>query len=131
TIYSSADVQFSEPWLFNQPYQFVNDAYLRQAFQDAVQYIYTERRIGDQVRFGRYLDYQNSVALTLRGEAVDIYSIQDQRFRAPEILAGRGNHTVTSVGLQYQRDTTNPGMVTYKGTLTTAGVEMIGALGGD
>lgn len=127
TIYSSADVQFSEPWLFDQPYRFLNDLYLR----DAIRESYTERHIGDQVTLGRYLDYQNSVALSLMGEQVTIFSVQDPRFRAPEILEQRGTHPITSIGLQYQRDTTNPGIVPYRGSIASAGAEFFGALGGD
>lgn len=127
TIYTSADIRFSEPWLFDQPYQFIDDLYLR----DAIRESYTDRRIGNEITFGKYLDYQNSVSLTLRTEQVSIFSVQDPRFRAPEILRQRGTHPLTSVGLQYQRDTTNPGFVTYRGTNFTAGVEGFGALGGD
>jgi outer membrane protein insertion porin family len=127
TIYSSADVRFSEPWLFDQPYQFIEDVYLR----DAVRETYTDRRIGNEITFGKYLDYQNSVSLTLRAEQVSIFGVQDPRFRPAEVLRQRGTHPLTAVGLQYQRDTTNPGFVTYRGTNFTAGVEGFGALGGD
>ena len=127
TIYSSADVQFSEPWLFDQPYNFINDLYLRE--RDFFEY--ADRRIGDQVTFGKYFDYENSAAISLRGEEVTIFQVGDQRLRAPQILEQRGTHSLTSIGLTYQRDTTNPGVVTYKGTTFTAGVEAIGALGGN
>ena len=127
TIYTSADIRFSEPWLFDQPYQFIEDLYLR----DAIRETYTDRRIGNEITFGKYLDYQNSVSLTVRAEQVSIFSVQDPRFRATEVLRQRGTHPLTSVGLQYQRDTTNPGFVTYKGTNFTTGVEAFGALGGD
>jgi outer membrane protein insertion porin family len=38
---------------------------------------------------------------------------------------------LTSVALQARRDTTNPGFFPYKGTVSTAGYELFGALGGD
>ena len=127
TIYSSADIQFSEPWLFDQPYQFIEDLYLRDAIREA----YTDRRYGNTITFGRYLDYQNAVKISLRTEQVDIRDVQDPKFRAEQILEQEGTHPLTSVALTYQRDTTNPGPVTYKGTTTTVGVEAFGALGGD
>lgn len=127
TIYSSADIQFSEPWLFDQPYLFIEDLYLH----DAVWENYTDRRYGNNVTFGHYLDFQNAVKLSLRTEQVNIRDIQDPRLRAPEILEQQGTHPLTSVGLTYQRDTTNPGAVTYVGTTTTLGVEAFGALGGN
>jgi outer membrane protein insertion porin family len=127
TIYSSADLRFSEPWLFDQPYQFVADLYLR----DAIRENYTDRRYGTALTFGKYLDYQNSVSLTLRGEQVDIRDVQDPKFRAEEILEQEGTHPLTSVGVTFQHDTTNPGPVPYKGTTATVGVEAFGALGGD
>lgn len=127
TIYTSADLRFSEPWLFDQPYQFIEDLYLR----DAIRESYTDRRIGNQVTLGKYLDYQNSVAFTLRGEQVSIFGVQEPRLRAPQVLEARGTHLLTSAGLQFQHDTTNPGFVTYKGSNFTAGFEGFGALGGD
>ena len=127
TIYTSADVQFSEPWLFDQPYKFLNDAYYRSAVREA----YFDQRLGDQITFGKYFDYQDQGSVSLRGERVSIISIQDPRFRAPEILEGRGSHLLTDVGLQFQRDTTNPGPLPFRDYILTAGAESIGALGGD
>src|SRR5207302_682731 len=113
---------FTEPWLFDQPYSFVDDLYLRNIIREH----YTDQRIGDRVTFGKRFDYENSLALTLRGERVSIQQIQDERFRAPEILEGKGTHTLSSVGLTYHRDTTNPGFLPYKGTSTTIGWEGFG-----
>jgi outer membrane protein insertion porin family len=128
TIYTSADLRFSEPWLFDQPYQFIEDLYLRDALREA----YTDRRIGNEITFGRRFDhYEDSVAVSLRGELARIYNIDDPRLRAPEILEGKGTHTLTAVGLSFQHDTTNPGFEIYRGETLTAGVEAFGALGGD
>lgn len=127
TIFTTADIQFSEPWLFDQPYSFVEDLYLRDFLWDQ----YTDRRIGDRVSFGKRFDYFNSATVTLRGEQVHIGSIPDPRERAPEILAAEGTSYLTSVGLQYHRDTINPGVLPYIGTSTTVGVELFGPLGGE
>jgi len=127
TIFTSADIRFSDPWLFDQPYQFITDFYLHDARYD----IYTDRRLGASVTIGKYLDYQNTISATGRAEEVSIFGVSDPRFRAAEILRQRGTHPLTSVSVQYQRDTTNPGFVAYKGTNFTAGAEVFGALGGD
>jgi outer membrane protein insertion porin family len=127
TIQTNASLRFSEPWLFDQPYNFIDDLYLRSVIREH----YTDERIGDRVTFGKRFDYENSLALTLRGERVAIKSIDDERFRPPEILEQRGDHLLTSVGLTYHRDTTNPGFLPYKGTTTTVGWEGFGLLGGE
>ena len=124
TIYTSADLRFSEPWLFDQPYQFVEDLYLRDAIREA----YTDRRIGNEVTFGRRFNhYEDTVAVSLRTELARIYNIEDLRLRAPEILLeGKGDaHASTAVGLSFQHDTTNPGFETYRGETVTAGVESV------
>ena len=127
TIFTSADLGFTEPWLFDQPYLFSDDIYLR----DALREHYIERHIGDNVTFGKRFDYINSASISLRGERVDIGRIDDPRYRPFEILDQRGSHLVTSVGLEYQRNTVNPGVLPYEGTITSTGVELFGALGGD
>ena len=127
TIQTNADLRFTEPWLFDQPYSFTDDLYLRSIFREH----YVDQRIGDRVTLGKMFDYENSLALTLRGERVSIQQIEDQRFRAPEILEGKGTHGLTSLGLTYRRDTTNPGFLPYKGTTMTVGWEGFGLLGGD
>jgi outer membrane protein insertion porin family len=128
TIYTSADLRFSEPWLFDQPYQFIEDLYLRDALREA----YTDRRIGNEVTFGRKFNhYEDTVAVSLRTELARIYNVEDPKLRSPQILENEGTHTLTAVGLSFQHDTTNPGFDIYRGETLTAGVEAFGALGGD
>jgi outer membrane protein assembly factor BamA len=127
TIFTTADLQFNEPWLFDQPYSFGNDLYLQEILRES----YRERHIGDRVTFGKRFDFENSLALSLRGEQVNIGSIDEPRFRSFQILDAEGTNYLTSAALNYRRDYTNPGFVPYRGTLTTAGVEVFGALGGD
>ena len=127
TVFTTADLQFNEPWLFDQPYNFGEDLYLNQSLREH----YRDTRIGDRATFGKRLDYLNSISLSLRGEQVRIGSVDLPRYRPFEILAGEGSHILTSVGLNFRRDGTNPGFLPYRGTVTTAGVEVVGALGGD
>jgi outer membrane protein insertion porin family len=124
---SNATVAFGEPWLFDRPYSFNSQVYLR----DREREHYDERRMGGQVGLGKRFDYVWSALLTLRGEDVVIHDISDPAIRAPEILKYKGHSTVTSAGVQLRRDTTNSGFYYYKGTNSSVGWDLYGALGGD
>ncbi len=124
---TNASLRFTEPYLFDQPYSFTDEFYLR----DRLREHYDEHRFGDRVSLGKRFSYEWSALLSLRGEEVKITSVEEPRFRAPEILEERGRNTLTSVGLQVRRDTTNPGILPYQGSVITAGYELYGALGGD
>ena len=127
TIATNASLRFTEPYLFDQPYSFSNDLYLRDRLREA----YDDRRVGDRITFGKRFDYTLSATVSLRAEEVKIYEIQDPPFRSEQILEGEGRHFLTSAALGFRRDTTNPGFMPYRGTVTNAGYEYIGALGGD
>ncbi len=127
TKQTNAGIRFAEPWLFDQPYSFSNDVYLRNRVREH----YDDQRIGDRVTFGKRFNYQWSALMFLRGESVKINHIDLPASRAPEILAARGSSVLTSVGLSLRRDTTNPGVLPYQGSVASAGVEAYGLLGGD
>jgi outer membrane protein insertion porin family len=127
TIQTNASLRFSEPWLFDQPYSFSDELYLN----DRIRENYDDRRLGDRVSFGKRFDYVWSGLLSLRAEQVKIGRIYDPRYRAFEILEAEGHHPLTSIAAQLRRDTTNPGVLPYKGTVTQATVEGYGLLGGD
>ncbi len=128
TQQTNASLRFSEPYLFDQPYGFSNDLYLRE--RDREHYI--DRRIGDTVTFSHRFTYEWTGALSLRGEQVKIHGIdRPLSIRAPEIVAGYGKSDLTSVAVTARRDTTNPGIFPEKGTVTTLRWESYGALGGD
>jgi outer membrane protein insertion porin family len=127
TIATNASLRFSEPYLFDQPYSFSNEIYLR----DRVREQYDDRRLGDHVTFGKRFDYTLSAAITLRAEEVKIYQVQDQRFRSEQILDGQGTHPLTGAGFNIRRDTTNPGFLPYQGNILNFGYEYVGALGGN
>ena len=127
TRISNASVRFSEPWLFDQPYSFSGELYLR----DRVREDYDDRRLGGRVGLGHRFDYVHSALLTFRGEQVKISDIDDPEVRAPEILEAEGKSDLTSVGLQFRRDTVNPGFLPYRGSVFTANAEVFGLTGGD
>ena len=62
---------------------------------------------------------------------MNIHDIDDPPIRAQEILDAEGHSFLTSAGIALTRDTTNRGILPYRGTTTTVGWEAIGALGGD
>lgn len=127
TEQSNASIRFTEPWLFDQPYSFTGELYLR----DRQRQEYDDGRFGGRVTFGKRFDYVWSAALTLRGENVEISDIEDDELRAVEYLREEGNNTLTSVGLAVRRDTVNPGFLPHTGSVLTAGVDGYGLLGGD
>ena len=124
---TNASVRFSEPWLFDQPYSFTGEVYYR----DRLREHWRETRGGGRVSFGKRFNYVDSALLTLRAEDVNVYDIEDDAIRAPEILDLEGHSMLTSIGLQFRHDTTNRGMVPYRGTNTVVGWESYGALGGE
>jgi outer membrane protein insertion porin family len=120
-------VRFYEPYIFDLPYSFSAEAFYR----DRDRGDYDETRGGGRVAFGKRFDYVHSAQISLRGEDVRIHDIEDEPLRAPEILDAEGHNTITSVGLQVRRDTTNRGMIPARGTSTQLGWESVGALGGE
>jgi len=127
TIATNASLRFTEPYLFDQPYSFSEEIYLR----DRLREDYDDRRFGNRVTFGKRFDYTFSASLSLRAEEVKIYQIQDARFRSEQILDAHGTHPLTGAGLSARWDTTNPGFLPYKGYILQGGYEFVGAMGGD
>jgi outer membrane protein insertion porin family len=127
TEQSNASIRFTEPWLFDLPYSFTGEGYLR----DREREDYDDSRQGGRITFGKRFDYTWSASLSLRGENVEIRNIDDDELRAIEILEEEGNNTLTSVGVAVRRDTVNPGFLPYRGSVLTAGVDGYGLLGGD
>jgi len=72
------------------------------------------------VSLDKRFDYVYSARLSLRGEDVDIHSIQTRSARL-EILNAEGHSTLTSIGISGRRDTTNRGLIPSRGTTTTLG----------
>ncbi len=124
---TDATVSFSEPYIFDQPYSFGIEGYLRNRIREN----YDDDRFGGRTQVGERFNYVYSADVFLRGEDVNIKNIFDPQARAPEINAGIGHHTLTSVGIDLQRDTTNHGPITYKGSDTAFSLEQVGALGGN
>jgi outer membrane protein insertion porin family len=144
TVVTSAEVFFAEPYLFDSPYSFSNDAYL----EDILRENYTDRRVGDAITLSRRFDYVYSAGISLKGENVGIRDIQDKYVqdangndvigpdglpvpqRAPEILAADGHHSLTELTVSLERDTTNHGPIAFRGNDTVISYSEVGAMGG-
>lgn len=127
TRQNNASVRFSEPYLFDQPYSFSGEAYLRtRKWAD-----WADNRVGGRVAFGKRFNYIYSASVSLRGEQVEITRINELINRSPEIVEAEGFSALTSAGIQLRRDTTNRGPLQYRGSIVTGNVEFVGALGGD
>lgn len=124
---SNASIRFTEPWLFDLPYSFTGEIYLR----DRQRKDYDDGRFGGRISFGKRFNYVWSGSVTLRGEDVEISDIDDDELRAIEYVREEGHNTLTSVGLGVRRDTVNPGFLPHTGSVLTAGVDGYGLLGGD
>ena len=127
TIATNASLRFVEPYVFDQPYSFSNEIYLRDRLREA----YDDRRLGDRIGIGKRFDYTWTGSVNVRAEEVKIYQIQDSKFRSEQILDAYGSHPLTSLSLSIRRDTTNPGALPYRGSVTQFIYEYVGAFGGD
>src|SRR5690606_15553922 len=125
--HTNASIRFAEPYLFDQPYSFSGELYLR----DRQRENYDDNRLGTRIAFGKRFDYVHSAQISFRAEQIHIENIDDPGERAPEIVFAKGYSTLTSIGLNLRRDTTNRGLLHHRGTATSLGVERFGALGGD
>jgi outer membrane protein insertion porin family len=127
TQQTNASIRFTEPYILDQPYSLTNEIYYRDRTRES----YDDVRLGDRISLGHQFNYVYSGALSLRAENVDIRNIQDKEIRSDQILNASGNSALTSVGLQFRRDTTTRGLLPSKGTTETIGLESYGVLGGD
>ena len=119
TRQTNATIRFYDPYIFDQQYGFGAEAYLRNRFREN----YTDQRFGGRVSLDKRFDYVYSARLSLRAEDVNIRHIRDKEIRAFEILDAEGHSTLTSVGLSGRRDTSNRGLVPYRGTTSSLGWE--------
>jgi len=127
TELTRARIDFIDPYVFDQPYTFGASAYLSQRIRED----WNEDRLGAQFSLGKRFNDVWSGRLSLRAEDVEIRNIQNEELRAPEVLELIGHNSITSVGVQIKRNTTNVPILPYQGSVTTAGWEHAGALGGE
>jgi outer membrane protein insertion porin family len=127
TEQTNASIRFTDPWVFDQPYSFSAEFYVRNRQRED----YDDNRYGGRFSLGRRFGDIWSGSVGLRVEHVDINDIDDKPIRAFEILEEEGGHPVTSITLAVRRDTTTGGILPAKGNNTAFSWESVGALGGD
>ena len=128
TIRTNASITFFEPYLFDRNLGFGTDVYYRTTRRRQ----YNDRRAGGQVRFVPRIGRKLSTTLSLRGEDVYIYDIDDPiADRAPEIVAGEGHEWLTSVGVRLGYRDVDDLLLPSLGYDVQAGWEGFGLLGGD
>jgi outer membrane protein insertion porin family len=124
---TNAKVSFTEPYLFDQPYQFNATGY----YEQYIRPVYTDQRVGGQISIGRRWDYIYTGSVQFGAADVDIINLAFPiPGRAPEIIAGAGHHTLTTIGATFDRNTTNSGPIIYRGTDAQLSYTSAGAMGG-
>ena len=158
TQLTNASLLFGEPYLFDQPYSGTAEAffqdYLREAwyerhaggrftFGHRLDYTWSVAATlrAEDVKVGGIEDY---APLSSTKEVIDHRTglptvnprtgtvlTQFTTPRAPEVIAAVGHNTVTALGFNVRRDTTNRGPLLYEGSNATFGYEYVGGLGGE
>ena len=128
TLRSNASIAFFEPFLLDQNLGFGTEAYYRTYRRREFQ----EGRTGGRIRFVPRIGRDFSTTISLRGEDVRIFDLDDPRAeRAPEYLEYDGNTTLTSVGLDLGYSRVDDRRLPTRGFSVGAGWESFGLLGGD
>ncbi len=118
-------IGFNEPYLFESDYFFdLNLSAFQSTRED-----FDEGRLGIRTGVGRRLGDIWSGSVRLRAEQV---SIDDIEPLAPvDVFAVAGDSTITSLGLNLVRSTTDSNIEPSRGSRITLGVDQFGSLGGD
>lgn len=129
TTLSRFRVDFTEPYLGDKPLRFDLSAYVF----DRGREVYTERRTGGMVSFGKRFERGR-----LRGWTGELaFRAEDASLRDPDIFAAReihddeGSHLLTSFKASLVRDRTDSRFVPTSGDRFHFGYEQFGILGGD
>lgn len=122
-------IDFTEPYLFDQPLRYDQSLYLFQRFRES----YTEERIGFVPSLGKRFESGPladwAVEGALRIEGIDIDDVDP--LAANDIRDVRGGSTLTSVKASLVRDTTDSRFIPSQGYRFSLSWEQVGALGGD
>lgn len=116
---------------WREPYMFETDYFLDTEFFyfDRIRSKYDERRLGARVGVGQRFGDVWSASVRVRANEVRIADIDDDA--AVDIFAVEGDNTVTGLGFEIERNTTDSFLFPTEGNRLTFGMERVGALGGD
>jgi len=118
-------VTFKEPYIFDSDYFLDTNLFFFQRDRRD----WNEERVGGRVGFGQRFGDIYSASLNVRVERVEIDKID---LDAPiDVFAVDGSSLLTSFGANISRNTTNNRIFPTSGSRLRAGIEQIGAMGGD
>ncbi|MEM7807661.1 MAG: outer membrane protein assembly factor BamA [Planctomycetota bacterium] len=127
TVQTNATLSFFEPRLYDQNLGLGLQGFYRTILRRE----YRDTRGGGNVRFVPRVGRKLGVTIGLRGEDVRIFDVDDPlEDRAPEIVAGRGNTTLTSTSLRVSWTDIDRPITPTRGYSVDAGVEAFGTFGG-
>ena len=124
---SNATITFFEPYLLDQNLGFGTDAYWRSYRRREFQ----ERHAGGRIRFSPRFGRNWRTGLSIRGEDVEIYDLDDPiSDRAPEYIEFEGNTTISSLGADVGYRNVDNLLLPARGLDASIGWESFGVLGG-
>lgn len=122
---SQYSVNFREPYLFESDFFFDTEM----SFFSRLRRNYDERRFGGRVGIGQRFGDVWSASARVRATTIRATNIAD---RAPiDVHAVAGDHVLTGLGIDLERDTTDSAIFPTRGSRWTLGLERVGTLGGD
>jgi len=122
---SNYSVSLTDPAIFESDYSATGTVFYRD--RDLADW--DEQRVGGRFRLARRFGTRWTGGISLRGESIEISDIE--RNAAEDIVDVEGRNTLTSVGFDLTRTTTDSRFRPTRGTRTELGIEQAGALGGD
>jgi outer membrane protein insertion porin family len=96
------NLSFTEPWFLGYPYSFGFDLYSRERLRGEG-YAYDIRRTGGDLRFGHEFWEYDRWDLTYRLEKIKLTDIPEES--SADLLAEEGENTISTIALQFTRDT--------------------------
>ncbi|MDE2027453.1 MAG: outer membrane protein assembly factor BamA [Candidatus Omnitrophica bacterium] len=124
-------LSFTEPWLFDHPVTAGFDAYLTENLNDnTTGYAYTQKTLGGDLRLGKAINDNLSVAGVYRLEHIEISNLNSGVSEA--LLEQEGSSLVSSLGVSVTNDYRDSRVSPTRGWTITNSADLAGGpLGGD
>ncbi|MDE1920113.1 MAG: outer membrane protein assembly factor BamA [Candidatus Omnitrophica bacterium] len=131
SVYRDFLLSFTEPWLFDHPVTAGFDAYYTEDLNDnTTGYAYTQKTLGGDLRLGRAINDNLSIAGVYRLEHINISNINSGVSEA--LLEQAGNSLVSSLGFSVTNDYRDSRLSPTRGWTITNSADIAGGpLGGD
>ncbi|MEZ6242517.1 MAG: outer membrane protein assembly factor BamA [Phycisphaerales bacterium] len=118
-------VSLTEPYLFDSDYS----GTVQLSYRDRDYDEFDERRLAARFGVGRKFGTRWTGSIGLRVEQVELSNIAPSR--TTDVFAAMGPDVITGVGFTLSRNTLDDRFRPTKGSVTSIGVEQVGAAGGD